>query len=419
LTGGAGVEVGPPAAPVTIGAPLEGTSAAQDAIASPKQRSVELDVLRTVAILLVLGRHSTLPYEEAGRLQPLAAYWHRLGWSGVDLFFVLSGFLVGGLLFKELGERGQIDVRRFLIRRGFKIWPAYVIYLGCLLLGLTFIETRGDIGYALGRLLPNFVHAQNYFDGTRRHTWSLAVEEHFYLMLPLVLVFASRRRAPAAAGLPLVPKIAAGLVLGCTALRGITTALWPFKLETHFWPTHLRIDSLFFGVFLAYLHHYRPGLLAPASRHHGKLLLLGAALVLPMGVIPFSSAIVPTVGLTMLYVGYGAILLAVVHAPQASLLSRLFRTTAGRWLGFIGLHSYSIYLWHIDLAQIPIIKLLKRGVAGSLPAEIRWLAAMFVYVVVAFAVGLVMALLIERPALKLRERLFPPRARASAPRAAS
>lgn len=406
MTGAAGAEPSAPPAPVPIAEQIP----AQGAAASPKPRSVELDVLRAAAILLVLGRHSTLSWEEAGRLRPLAAFWHRLGWTGVDLFFVLSGFLVGGLLFTELRERGRLDVRRFLIRRGFKIWPPYVIYLGCLLIGLTFIETRGDIGYAIDRLLPNFVHVQNYADGTRRHTWSLAVEEHFYLLLPLVLVFASRRRAAGAAGLPIVPRIAVGLVVGCTALRVVTSALWPFKLETHFWPTHLRIDSLFFGVFLAYLHHYRPGLVEPASRHHGKLLLFGAAMVAPMGFLPISGFFVTTVGLAMLYVGYGAILMATVHAPPTSLLSRLFGSAAGRWLGFIGFHSYSIYLWHIDLAQIPIMKALARGIGGGLPAEIRWFAAMGVYVIAASAVGLVMGFLIERPALRLRERLFPSRA---------
>src|SRR5690348_13300609 len=94
-----------------------------------KSRMVQLDFLRGVAILLVLGRHSVISQRDAGFLRPLATAWHRIGWTGVDLFFVLSGFLVGGLLFKELRKSSHLDVRRFLIRRAFKIWPSYYAFL--------------------------------------------------------------------------------------------------------------------------------------------------------------------------------------------------------------------------------------------------------------------------------------------------
>lgn len=90
-------------------------------------RLIQLDVLRGLAILLVLGDHYATSVDEsrlgAGHLQPLNAAMERFGWSGVDLFFVLSGFLVGGLLFSELKRNVRLDVRRFLVRRAFKIWP--------------------------------------------------------------------------------------------------------------------------------------------------------------------------------------------------------------------------------------------------------------------------------------------------------
>src|SRR4051812_44086102 len=93
------------------------------------RRIIQLDVLRAVGILLVLGRHSPLAPRAAGHFEKFSKYWACIGWSGVDLFFVLSGFLIGGLLFQEIKTHGSLDIRRFLIRRAFKIWPTYFVYL--------------------------------------------------------------------------------------------------------------------------------------------------------------------------------------------------------------------------------------------------------------------------------------------------
>src|ERR1043165_6378202 len=89
-------------------------------------RSVQLDLLRGIAILMVLVTHCGVDPSHSGKLERIARNFTGFGWSGVDLFFVLSGFLVGGLLFKEIRARHSLDVKRFLLRRGFKIWPAYI-----------------------------------------------------------------------------------------------------------------------------------------------------------------------------------------------------------------------------------------------------------------------------------------------------
>src|SRR5437764_14402875 len=106
-------------------------------------RNQSLDILRAIAVLLVMGRH--FPYYET---------WGRIGWIGVDLFFVLSGFLISGLLFREYAQTGTISFYRFVVRRCFKIWPAFYFFLFCMAVAIVlsrqqfprdlFIASGGD-----------------------------------------------------------------------------------------------------------------------------------------------------------------------------------------------------------------------------------------------------------------------------------
>src|SRR5687767_11658986 len=100
-------------------------------VRTASKRSVQLDILRGAAILLVIGRHLEVPRPD-GAVGFLAGLWHRIGWLGVDLFFVLSGFLIGGLLVSELTKHGRIHIPLFLIRRGLKIYPPYFVFIGYL-----------------------------------------------------------------------------------------------------------------------------------------------------------------------------------------------------------------------------------------------------------------------------------------------
>ena len=128
-----------------------------------------------------LFRHSPITLPSSGALRPLAITLQRFGWTGVDLFFVLSGFLIGGLLFQDMMS-GRFSVRRFLIRRALKIWPAYFVFLAFIVLQLVRHEHM-SAREILHELMPNLIHVQNYVWSCRGHTWTLAVEEHFYLAL--------------------------------------------------------------------------------------------------------------------------------------------------------------------------------------------------------------------------------------------
>ncbi|MSP58983.1 MAG: acyltransferase [Myxococcales bacterium] len=129
----------------------------------PAVRSAAIDALRGVAILLVLGRHIPEVLQLPAVVHTALAEWRRFGWIGVDLFFVLSGFLVSGLLFREHQRHGRLFAGRFLIRRGFKIYPGFY-----LLLFATWL--------VLGRWLPPHallsegLFVQNYWLSAWAHT---------------------------------------------------------------------------------------------------------------------------------------------------------------------------------------------------------------------------------------------------------
>src|SRR6188474_3449733 len=122
----------------------------------------ELDFLRGIAIVLVLMRH-----------QYLSGFTTTMGWVGVDLFFVLSGFLVSGLLFREYLREGTVHVTRFLIRRGLKIYPAFYVFL---LLSVWFGVTVRQAQIPPRLLVGEILFLQNYVGRLWPHTWSLAVE---------------------------------------------------------------------------------------------------------------------------------------------------------------------------------------------------------------------------------------------------
>ena len=392
-------------------------------------RLIQLDVLRGIAILMVVACHFPLVSEigNAGKLHHLGTVLVRFGWSGVDMFFVLSGFLVGGLLFNEIRARGTLDIKRFLVRRAFKIWPLYYT-----LIAYWFVR-RLTSGHSFAEVVdmywPNLFHIQNYFiDKPSAHTWTLAVEEHFYLALPLVLGLALwqwRRKKSASPpvppnSIPALPILAFSVLALCTLGRIYVCAIRPAgeneQANTAFYNwvysvSHLRFDSLFFGVLLAYWHHFDPERLRFAARHAGALLLVGLILISPMiWIRRLGSPFVTVVGFNLLYLGYGAMLLAFIYSTPSrtgGVIGRFLCGSVARSLAFIGLFSYPIYLWHLDMGTYVVRALIRRGFLESAPVEVRWLACLALNFVFAILAGIFWSKVLEKPSLVLRDRFFP------------
>ncbi len=207
-----------------------------------------LDVIRFLAVLLVLGSHLRMPDASPGWI----AAWNQGGWVGVELFFVLSGFLVSSILFREHQKTGSIRFRRFLVRRGLKIYPAFWLMMGTTLAFA--LVSRSPI--EPNRIWGEVLFVQNYLGSVWPHTWSLAVEEHFYLGLVVLFWYLTQRsRSTPFDSLPFVFLVITGL---CHLFR-IVDPYWmqdSVNARRGFW-THHRIDSLFFGVLIAYLVLYR------------------------------------------------------------------------------------------------------------------------------------------------------------------
>lgn len=362
-------------------------------------RVIALDVLRGIAILLVLFRHSFIIPHYAGFCEGVATVLFRFGWTGVDLFFVLSGFLVGGILLRELQKQSSINVHRFLVRRAFKIWPGYYFFLV-----VTYLMHRWKYQihppwefryYALG--------VQNYLAQYPGHLWSLAVEEHFYLVLPVFLLFLARKD-----NLRHLPRVTVGVLIAGVLMRVATRWLHPvYSHETHSFPTHLRIDSLLVGVAIAYLYYCKPDALRWIYRARLKAAVIGSLLVSPMLILNLEQdAVVPIVGFPMLAIGYALILLSVMPEPGMSSKSPSWLTKAPcRVVAHIGFYSYPIYLWHLHLAE-PVAKYLAESLRIH-SAGIHWLVAMALFISFSTCFGILLSRAIEIPALRLRDRYFP------------
>jgi len=370
-------------------------------------RIVQLDILRGIAILLVLLVHNYfVPPQSADVLAPVAGFGWRFGTSGVDLFFVLSGFLVGGLLMREARLKSRIDVWRFCIRRGFKIWPPYYVYIvwlvvSCGLHPSTVLSTVKE-------LAPCFVHLQNYvgiLHAKMIHAWSLAVEEHFYVLLPLLLAFLTRRSIR---GLRLIPPIMATLAVACLVGRLITIAAVP---NTELFQTHLRLDGLFWGVLLAYLYHFHRNTLAKIAGLKLPLIAAGLAfLALADYVSRYGGGPGLCARYTLLYLGYGCILVCMIPGlTPACWVDRLCATLPARVVAFVGYYSYSIYIWHLQAWTIT--RLTAPHICPP-DGALGWVVYTLIWIGSAVGLGVVCSKIVEQPALALRERYFPKRAEA-------
>lgn len=345
-------------APGTIRSGIPGgieTAPARDT----SKRIPELDGLRGTAILFVLIWHYFYFYpasghRPAGILRSLYVHFERciaIGWSGVDLFFVLSGFLIGGILLDAKGSPNYF--KAFYTRRFFRIIPVYYVWIAAYFLTLAaFHFARIGNSYAAGEpnawvILAHFLFIQNLgfvnYSGIAgpwfTSTWSLAVEEQFYLISPLVIRVFPRRFLPVLLG---------SVVVAAPLIRLYVHYHWHanMTLDPAYVLMPCRADALAIGMLAAYLYR-ESAFRAFLSNRINFLRGFWAALFAGFVILTISSPdqhsiVMISVGYTWLAFLYVATLLLVLVKPNSALAA----VTRSRGLRELGRISYCVYVIH-------------------------------------------------------------------------
>jgi peptidoglycan/LPS O-acetylase OafA/YrhL len=356
-----------------------------------------LDGLRGLAMLLVFLYHVVIypPWR-----RPFA-----LGWVGIELFFVLSGFLITGLIVDSEGETNRL--RNFYVRRALRILPLYYLVLAILYVWL-WIQGGPLSERVLGQQAWFWGLQQNLlmaYDGWYKplyfaHFWSLAHEIQFYAVWPLLLVALGPRRALWAS---------AGIAVGSCALRNGLAISWPFSYAATF--NHL--EGMMAGAAIALclrLHRGALGRLAPLA-----LLVTGlplACLATRPGGLHISDERVMRLAYPVLALFFGALLCSTFEAGRVGRAARaLFSSRPLLW---IGKYSYGIYLthWvvHLQLKR-PLLDWLGQGTSTEAGAHLLSVLIQAVLVALLSVLGYH---LVELPALRLKNVLAPrPRGRVS------
>ncbi|MDO1528738.1 acyltransferase [Fulvimonas sp. R45] len=345
-----------------------------------------LDLLRAIAIVWVMLFHSWMIGGLAQPFQAVADY----GWMGVDLFFVLSGYLIGSQVLAPLCRGEPLRLGEFYLRRAFRILPAFLVVLVVYAGFPSLREAPGMqpvwqfLTYTMNLLIDY------RYNPAFSHAWSLCVEEHFYLVFPLLAWLLSRRPSRLATVSTCAGVMLAGMLLrGHAALRGMDF------LESIYYPTWTRLDGLLAGVMLAVLQTWCPALWA-------RLQVRANALA-PLGMIVVAAAIWLFRDRTSLaadVLGYPLLALGLALVVAAA-------TSRQGWLGrrgvpgagWIAAVSYSLYLSH-KLAMHQV-----QQVLADHPAIHGWLA-FAAYAATILATGATLHYLVERPFLRLRSRLL-------------
>ena len=357
-----------------------------------------LDHLRTLAIILVFLYHY-------GRLFPHPQWVNtisKFGWTGVDLFFVLSGYLIASQLFATLTATKKVFIKTFYLKRFFRIVPAYLVVVGIYFLFPYVHEREG-----LAPLWKYLTFTQNLgldlrTQGTFSHAWSLCIEEQFYLLLPLLLTVLLRFRAVQKGVWLLLLLFLAGLFIRYHSYQHFVAPheedetfgmLW-YKII--YYPTWCRLDGLLTGVGLAALCQYRPQL-AQRFLKRGNVLIAISIIVLTAAYFlcaDETSVEASVAGFPLVAIGYG---LTVAGAISPS--SFLF-TLKSRLTETIALLSYAVYLTHKFIIHIT------QDLAGRTGIDEESNAMFLLCILTTLAAAFLLNRTIDKPFLALRKRIL-------------
>ena len=329
-----------------------------------------LDGLRALSVVAVILGHT-----ESALLDriPFSASF-RNGGQGVAVFFVISGFLITHLLIKELRREGRISLHRFYLRRTFRIFPPFYLYL----LVVAFLSLLQEVPVTATSMLAAATYTWNYVPSAEGwilgHSWSLAIEEQFYLLWPACMAYFSRRTNLS---------IAAGVILLSPLSRVVTYFAWP-QMRGHIpMMLHTHLDTIMTGCFLSLIidlniwPRFRKFALHPAACIAAIVFLL--AVDTPAASY-WKGKYTVTVGVSLENLAIAVLLLYVVFRHESP-LGKMLNLKLLRHLGTI---SYGLYLWQ---------QLFTGPYTRSFPLNILWIVAC----------AEMCYLFVERPSFRIRD----------------
>lgn len=349
--------------------------------------------MRAIAIAWVMLYHVTSYGPSLPRIV-------EFGWMGVDLFFVLSGYLIGWQLLKPYTLGQQPQWQQFFLRRAFRVLPAYLTVLI-----LYFAVPAVRESPAIEPLWHFLTFTQNMLADYSQarafsHAWSLCIEEHFYLVLPPVVWLLARKPGAGRTAAVMLAVLAGGMLLRGwlwqhTVVPDGAGTIFERFIENIYNPTYARLDGLLAGVALAVIKGFRPAWWSWATARGTWFLAAGLAGVYASMGIRNPGFVWAVAGFPLLSASLAAIVLAAVSP----------RTLVGRWripgAAPVAAMAFSLYLTHKAVYH------LVREHAGQYLQGSN-LLALAVYLGAALAVGALLYLTVERPGMRLRERLVKP-----------
>ena len=362
------------------------------------QRIHGLDTLRACAILLVMMYH----YMVFVSNEPSFGVLSEIGWAGVDLFFVLSGYLIGNQIFSEMRTNAGFSLTRFYARRALRTLPNYYFILAIYFLFP--VAAGGNPSTPLWKFLTFTQNFDLKSGSSFSHAWSLCIEEQFYVLLPLIsLLVLARLKSVRGMWIVIV-----GTMMICACMRylmldkvGVDGGLYRTYIYYSSW---CRFDELLPGVALALVKNYHPLLWQEWTTKGGRNLVLGL-LTTGFAFVLFQSfnydpefgfsGFTTTFGYTILACGFGYLTLAALSSN--SWLARIQIPGAAS----LAIWSYALYLVHKPLmnALIPVFHSSGLGVASVVGISLMFLISIFA--------AYLQFLCIETPFMRLRSRLFP------------
>src|SRR6184192_44289 len=359
-----------------------------------RERQPGLDLLRALAIIVVVIYHAALfGFKLPGRVD-------RFGWIGVDLFFVLSGYLIGGQLLAPLARDQSISLGRFFTRRALRIMPAYFVVLAIYFLLPSWRE-YSEMSQPLWKFLLSVQNIALHGGTAFSHAWSLAVEDQFYLALPFLLLFLYRRPRAAI----IVPCL---IVIGGIGLRAFLAAQNPsvdgggvsfrgFQAWIYY-PTWTRLDPLVFGVALAAIEKFRPTWWKRLINCAPWLWLPALSLIaygLWLGEGDYLTVTACSWQFPLIALGMAALLICAI-SPRL-----VFRRVAIPGAAFIASIAYSAYL-----IQKLVIRFVEQFCASH-NIVLTSAPALICVELCVYADATILFFTVERPFLQLRYRITP------------